>query len=180
MIASRARRAWNSMRGRVLVTLALAVVAVILLIILAGPNPLAPTQRPGDYLTYASFELTIWRTTPDSMTYTESDTAGHSLYTYTTSRPDLVSRWYAYVNDEQPAAQFDACGYTLNEPPPVHHVYVFRARGAVVETATSDDQSYLCYFYTRSAGATHDPFRYVLTNPHASPRPPPVGHQAIP
>jgi hypothetical protein len=140
---------------------------------------LAPAGSIGDYGAFASFKVAMWRASPDSMTYTETDDAGHLLFTYTTTKPDLVSRWFAYVNDETPV-MYAECGQTLNEPPPIHHTYVFSRHGSPVETATSGLQSYLCYFYTLSAGSSRDPFQYFLSNPHASPNPPPVGHQEIP
>lgn len=100
--ASWAGRAWRSMRGRVIFTAACALALGALLLILVGPGPLTLISHPSDYLSYASIEWAVWRTKPDSMTYTESDGAGHVLFAYSTSKPDAVSRWYAYVNGAQP------------------------------------------------------------------------------
>ncbi|HEU0025650.1 MAG TPA: hypothetical protein VFQ25_00920 [Ktedonobacterales bacterium] len=169
-----ARREWRLLLAWLALACAMACVALAVFAQVASSYP------PEDYGAYASFKIAMWRVSPDSMTYTETDDAGHLLFTYTTSKPDLVNRWFAYVNDETPVGKYTLCGYTLNEPPPIHHTYVFSRHGAPVETATSGTQSYLCYFYTLSAGSSRDPFQYFLSNPHASPDPPPVGHQEIP
>jgi hypothetical protein len=150
----------------------------------AGAQALAwftPVRSIGDYGDAISFKIAMWRASPDSMTYTETDGAGHLLFTYTTSKPSLVKQWFAYVNDETPIGAWGGCSGFAVESPPVYRTYTFSARGVIIERATAITGTTVCQFeYRLSAGAAHDPFLYFLSDPHDSPSPPPVGHQEVP
>ena len=167
-------------RERRLLMMYLALAGAMACVAIAVFAQIASVYPPEGYGAFASFKVAMSRASPDSMTYTETDDAGHLLFTYTTTNPDLVSRWFAYVNDETPVGRYTSCGHTLNEPPPMRHTYLFSQHGAPVEMATGESGGLYCSFYTLSAGSSRDPFQYFLSNPHDSPNPPPVGHQEIP
>jgi hypothetical protein len=157
----------------------LALAAFVALLAFVALEPAPPSYSPGDYVSHISFWISMWRASPDSMTYTETDSAGRTLFTYTTSNPDLVKQWFAYVNDETPLSE-GGCNGVLGETP-VYRSYTFSARGHTIETATAVMGTTVCaYVYQLSAGSAHDSFRYFLSDPRDSPNPPPVGHQEIP
>lgn len=109
--------------------------------------------------------------TPTSMTYTETNAAGHTVFSFTSHDPATVAEWDHYVNGQPSLGRYPVCTYAPTYTP-LAGAFTFTYHGVPLETFYGQFASG-CHIYSATYGFIPDLFdSYTLrSDPSHSPLP---------